>query len=198
MKTRRKWKRILRAGQPGDRHRRQLRGERTRVSHAATVSVQTRKYLCALRWGERLSSLGSWREGAAMRICVHLWPIIYRSNRSRPYIFPISQLSLDHGHIRNPVRVFKSYSPLRAKPVKQSIPVSLFLSLLLALLTVSPASPFSPPSFYSFSSHVPSSSVPTSSAGATNAVLTMPWPRAWFSPLVPKAQSASVLAQNQK
>ena len=30
------------------------RGERTRVSHAATVSVHTKKYLCAERWGGRL------------------------------------------------------------------------------------------------------------------------------------------------
>ena len=34
------------------------RGERTRVSHAATVSVQTKKYLCALRWGGRLREGG--------------------------------------------------------------------------------------------------------------------------------------------
>lgn len=35
--------------------RHHARGERTRVSHAATVSVQTKKYLCALnveRWRE--------------------------------------------------------------------------------------------------------------------------------------------------
>lgn len=65
MKNRRAWKRILRVGQPGDFQRRQVRGERTRVSHAATVSVQTRKYLWALRWGGRLSSLGNWIGGRA-------------------------------------------------------------------------------------------------------------------------------------
>lgn len=60
MKMRRAWNRTLRAGQPGDFIRRQVRGERTRVSHAATVSVHTRKYLWALRWGGRLREGGSW------------------------------------------------------------------------------------------------------------------------------------------
>lgn len=53
MKRRMKWKRILSAGHPGDRKRRHVLGERTRVSHAATVRVQTRKYLCALKCGGR-------------------------------------------------------------------------------------------------------------------------------------------------
>lgn len=38
-----------------------MRGVKTRVSHAATVRVHTRKYLCALRWGDKLSSLGRLR-----------------------------------------------------------------------------------------------------------------------------------------
>jgi hypothetical protein len=42
--TRRKWKRTLRAGHPGVLSNLQVLGDRTRVSHAATVRVQTRKY----------------------------------------------------------------------------------------------------------------------------------------------------------
>lgn len=58
MKRRKKWKMILRTGHSGLFMRRQARGDRTRVSHAATVSVQTKKYLCALRWAGRLSESG--------------------------------------------------------------------------------------------------------------------------------------------
>ncbi len=58
IKSLRKWKRILRVGQPGDLRRRHVLGDRTRVSQAATVSVQTRKYLCELRWGGRLRESG--------------------------------------------------------------------------------------------------------------------------------------------
>ena len=44
MNTRKKWKRTLRAGQPGVLSSLQVLGDSTRVSHAATVRVQTRKY----------------------------------------------------------------------------------------------------------------------------------------------------------
>jgi hypothetical protein len=57
MKTRMKWKRILRMGHSPVRMRRHVLGDRTRVSHAATVNVQTRKYLWAERWGDRLRLL---------------------------------------------------------------------------------------------------------------------------------------------
>ena len=60
IKTLRKWKRILSAGHPGVLRRRHVRGDRTSVSHAATVRVQTKKYLCAERWGGRLREGGSW------------------------------------------------------------------------------------------------------------------------------------------
>jgi len=60
MKTRKKLYKIFRTGQPSFvltmRHD---RGERTRVSQAATVRVQTKKYLCAERWGGRLRDGGS-------------------------------------------------------------------------------------------------------------------------------------------
>ena len=39
--------------------RRHVLGERTRVSQAATVSVQTKKYLCALKCGGKLREGGS-------------------------------------------------------------------------------------------------------------------------------------------
>lgn len=58
MKSLRKWKMILRTGHSRVFMRRHARGERTRVSHAATVSVQTKKYLWALRWAGRLSDGG--------------------------------------------------------------------------------------------------------------------------------------------
>jgi hypothetical protein len=44
----------------------QVRGERTRKSQAATVRVQTMKYLCALRWGERLREFGSGKSVGAL------------------------------------------------------------------------------------------------------------------------------------
>lgn len=56
----------LSAGQLGILKRRHVRGERTRVSQAAMVRVQTRKYLCAERCGGRLSSLGRVRVGTAI------------------------------------------------------------------------------------------------------------------------------------
>lgn len=48
MKSLRKWKVILMTGHSQVFMRHHARGERTKVSHAATVSVQTKKYLCAL------------------------------------------------------------------------------------------------------------------------------------------------------
>lgn len=47
------WKTILRTGHSLVFMSLQLRGDNTRVSHAATVRVHTKKYLCALRWGGR-------------------------------------------------------------------------------------------------------------------------------------------------
>ena len=58
MKRRRKWKMILRAGHSGVFMRRHPLGERTRESQAATVRVQTKEYLCALRWAGRLREGG--------------------------------------------------------------------------------------------------------------------------------------------
>lgn len=68
MNTRKKWKRTLRAGHPGVLSNLQVLGDKTRVSHAATVRVQTKKYFWALKCGGRLSELGKlgeamwWRE----------------------------------------------------------------------------------------------------------------------------------------
>ena len=59
MKNRRKWKIIFNKGHPLDFKRVHDLGDRTRVSQAATVRVQTMKYLCALRRGGRLSEFGS-------------------------------------------------------------------------------------------------------------------------------------------
>src|SRR5260221_11853133 len=50
---------ILSKGHPLDLKSLHERGDRTRVSQAATVRVQTIKYLCALRWGGRLREFGS-------------------------------------------------------------------------------------------------------------------------------------------
>lgn len=51
---------ILSSGHPLVRRRRHVRGVRTSVSQAATVSVQTKRYFCAERWGGRSSEGGSW------------------------------------------------------------------------------------------------------------------------------------------
>src|SRR5262245_35118487 len=59
-----KWRSTLRGGQPGVLKTRHSLGERTRVSHAATVSVHTKKYFCADRWGGRLRDGGSWADMA--------------------------------------------------------------------------------------------------------------------------------------
>lgn len=59
MKRRRKWYASLSAGHSLVRRRRHERGERTRVSQAATVRVQTKKYLCAERCGGRSREGGS-------------------------------------------------------------------------------------------------------------------------------------------
>lgn len=58
MNIRRKWKMTLRVGQPGVFKSLHVLGDKTRVSHAATVRVQTRKYLWALRCGGRLRESG--------------------------------------------------------------------------------------------------------------------------------------------
>lgn len=52
--------RTLSTGHPSILKRRQVRGDKTRVSHAATVKVHTKKYLCADRCGGRLREGGSW------------------------------------------------------------------------------------------------------------------------------------------
>ena len=55
MNRRKKWNSIFRTGHPSLFFiSLQVRGERTSVSHAATVKVQTKKYLCALKWGGKL------------------------------------------------------------------------------------------------------------------------------------------------
>ena len=59
MKNLKKWKMILRRGHSGVFMRRHVLGERTRVSQAATVRVQTKKYLCALKCGGKLREGGS-------------------------------------------------------------------------------------------------------------------------------------------
>jgi hypothetical protein len=58
MRMRRTWKMILRTGHSFVLASRQERGLRTRVSQAATVRVQTKKYLCADKWVGRLSEGG--------------------------------------------------------------------------------------------------------------------------------------------
>lgn len=77
IQTLKKWNKILRAGHPGVFIRRHVLGDKTRVSHAATVRVQTRKYLCALRWGGRLRAGGreSARDmmGEGVKLSVVVW-----------------------------------------------------------------------------------------------------------------------------
>lgn len=58
IQRRKKWKESLRTGHPGVLKSLHVRGERTRVSHAATVSVQTKKYLWADKCGGRSSEGG--------------------------------------------------------------------------------------------------------------------------------------------
>ena len=66
IKKRRMWKKILRTGHSLVRKRRHARGDNTRVSQAATVSVHTKKYFCAERWGGRLRESGRIEDGSAM------------------------------------------------------------------------------------------------------------------------------------
>jgi len=49
IQKRKKWNKVLSAGHPGVLRSLHVRGDRTRVSQAATVRVQTKKYFCALR-----------------------------------------------------------------------------------------------------------------------------------------------------
>jgi hypothetical protein len=49
IRKRRKKKMALSTGQPSDLRSFQLLGVKTKVSHAATVRVHTKKYLCAER-----------------------------------------------------------------------------------------------------------------------------------------------------
>ena len=58
MSQRTTWNKILRTGHSFVFSRRKARGDKTRVSQAATVSVHTKKYLCAARCGERSSDAG--------------------------------------------------------------------------------------------------------------------------------------------
>lgn len=59
MKRRMKWNRTLRAGHSLVLRSLQVLGLRTSVSHAATVRVQTKKYLCAERCGGKSNEAGS-------------------------------------------------------------------------------------------------------------------------------------------
>lgn len=68
MKKRMKWKMILRTGHSPVFMSRHARGDSTSVSQAATVSVQTKKYLCALKCGGRLRDGGSNEVMSAMVI----------------------------------------------------------------------------------------------------------------------------------
>jgi hypothetical protein len=59
IRMRRKKKMALRTGHPSVFKSLKLLGLNTRESHAATVRVHTKKYLCADRWGGRRRELGS-------------------------------------------------------------------------------------------------------------------------------------------
>jgi hypothetical protein len=56
-----KWYRYLRAGHSGVLNSLHVLGDKTSVSHAATVKVHTKKYLCADRCGGKSKEGGSWR-----------------------------------------------------------------------------------------------------------------------------------------
>jgi hypothetical protein len=58
IRKRRKKNMDLSAGHPSDLRSFQLLGDKTRVSHAATVRVHTKKYLCAERCGGRFREFG--------------------------------------------------------------------------------------------------------------------------------------------
>jgi hypothetical protein len=59
IRMRRKKKMALRTGHPSVFKSLKLLGLKTRESHAATVSVHTKKYLWADRWGGRRRELGN-------------------------------------------------------------------------------------------------------------------------------------------
>jgi hypothetical protein len=58
IRWRRKRNMTLSTGHPSDLKSFQLLGLKTRVSHAATVRVHTKKYLCAERCGGRFREFG--------------------------------------------------------------------------------------------------------------------------------------------
>lgn len=62
MRTRKMWNKSFIIGHSGVLMSLQVRGERTRVSQAATVTVQTMMYFWAERWGGRSSEGGSSRD----------------------------------------------------------------------------------------------------------------------------------------
>jgi hypothetical protein len=58
IRKRRRKNMALSTGHPSNLKSFQLLGVKTRVSHAATVRVHTKKYLWAERWAERLREFG--------------------------------------------------------------------------------------------------------------------------------------------
>ena len=103
---------ILRTGQPGDLMRRHVRGVSTRKSQAATVRVQTKKYLWALRWG------GSWREGGRLMMDVR------QQGRSVISTAPRAHLIQASGHA----------AQLRSTPATNEQPSALNLCSLTSTL----------------------------------------------------------------
>jgi hypothetical protein len=80
IRMRRKQKITLRTGHPSLFKSLKFLGLRTKVSHAATVRVHTKKYLCAERWGGRRRELGNKSGSMVILDIVAVW---YQGDQQR-------------------------------------------------------------------------------------------------------------------
>jgi len=82
IRMRRKKKMTLRTGHPSVFKSLKLLGLNTRESHAATVRVQTKKYLCADRWGGRRRELGN-KSGLMVMLVADMMLVGYQGDERR-------------------------------------------------------------------------------------------------------------------
>lgn len=128
----------MRKGHPGDLRSLHERGDRTRVSQAATVNVHTKKYLCAERCGGRSRDGGRDAEGSAIAGPVAVAGVWEERNRdrerpgTRPACYELIQSDraqtpkpafFGHCHLDQPFRLFPSSStPPSRSPHSRSPP----------------------------------------------------------------------------
>lgn len=182
----------LRMGHPGDLRSLHVLGDKTRVSHAATVRVQTRKYLCALRWGGRLRESGRRLEMSGVGGVGVAMVAVGRSADPSSYLY--HPRSVTSRHSRGPccyarLDLLSDCNATKGGPTRphledlhrqRPLPVRHRLSYphhANSPLTVQRSSP---PSLSSSLDHAPFSSVPSSSVVASDAdfkapFLQMPW-----------------------